>query len=131
MTKQSSFASLTEEKINQVAEWLHHGTYVEVRDLPSNAPSTENPEIHAPTASSPNSAIGSLSAVKDSPPVGNSAIRNPNSAMPEPYLLRNKIFIRSSGITYNRGAFRVRRIRSAKSFFLHQRPEGEWELQSK
>ena len=32
MTKQRSFASLTEEEINQVAEWLQHGTYDEVRD---------------------------------------------------------------------------------------------------
>ena len=31
MTKQRSFASLTEEEINQVAEWLQHGTYDEVR----------------------------------------------------------------------------------------------------
>ena len=29
MTKQRSFASLTEEEINQVAEWLQHGTYDE------------------------------------------------------------------------------------------------------
>ena len=32
MTKQRSFASLTEEEINQVAEWLQHGTCDEVRD---------------------------------------------------------------------------------------------------
>ena len=32
MTKQRSFASLTEEEINQVAEWLQHGTYDAVRD---------------------------------------------------------------------------------------------------
>src|SRR5688572_26406719 len=32
MTKQRSFASLTEGEINQVAEWLQHGTYDEVRD---------------------------------------------------------------------------------------------------
>ena len=32
MTKLRSFPSLTEEEINQVAEWLQHGTYDEVRD---------------------------------------------------------------------------------------------------
>ena len=58
MTKQRSFTSLTEEEINQVAEWLQHGTYDKASDriakprpeafglnLKSKRPLAEHPHV--------------------------------------------------------------------------------------
>ena len=96
---------------SQIDNQSPSSSVISVPSVVNNSPSTENSAprfaeanvssgeqirggvgnaIHAPTASSPHSAMVSPSVAKDSPSVEQSALRNPHSAMTGPYLQTEK-----------------------------------------
>ena len=104
--------------------------------ISSSFPSAEKSKLHAPTASSPNSAMLGpyLQAEKNlqpQVPSSLSSVEQSASAIPDPYLLRIKNLYSFTRNHLQQSPFRVRGIPSEESFFLHQDAEGGWELQTK